>query len=111
MNKSSHLRDKKIDIVYNKAGVDKCGYRNLPEYEPIKNGEKIWAYYRQLSQNEFISAMTNNLKTESLFEISWRSDLNTDCKIRYKNQIHEIIRIDDFEGNKEILKIYTKKIN
>jgi SPP1 family predicted phage head-tail adaptor len=104
-------KDKKITIMeYTDGELNQLGERTQ-ELTPLHGGEDIWAYYRHLSGNEFFAAATTNSKVEALFQIAWRNDIDTWMIIRYKNKNYNITNIDDFEGNKENLKIYAYSIN
>lgn len=107
--KGNHARNKKITILEPIEVDSPFGSSN--KYEPLKDGENIWAYYRHASGSEFYAAQANNIKVEVVFEIAWRDDLETNFKIRYKGQDYDISRIDDFEGYKEPLRIYAYKVN
>lgn len=104
------LKNKKITILQSVDGQDEAGF-NTEKWEPLPNGENIWAYYRSLSGKEFFAAGTTNSKVEVLFQIAWHKDIKTYHKIRYKGKDYYITRIDDFEGNKNDLKIYAYAIN
>ena len=102
------LKDKKINILKQSQERDESG-------EPIDVfitvAENIWAYYRQISGSEFFAAATSNTKVEAIFEINWRNDIDTTMVIEYKGEKYGITRIDDYEGYKNDLKIYTYKVN
>ena len=104
------LKDKKITIVAWKTIEDEIG-QDIGVFEPIENGENIWAYYRQTSGKEYFAAAAVNAREEAIFIINWRNDIATNMEIEYKGQSYNITRIDDFEGYKKDLKIYahTKK--
>lgn len=108
--KRNRIRDKKITIMTLVDAKDKDGYPTN-KLEPLPGGENIWAYYRHASANEFYAAHTTNIKVEVIFEIVWRNDIDTYCKIRYKGKDYNITRIDDYEGRKQILRIYAYKVN
>lgn len=110
MANNRHLRNKKITImqlttVQNENGFDE------EKLMPLPGGENIWAYYRYCSGKEFFAAAAINTKVEVIFEIAWRNDIDTYCKIRYKGKDYDITRIDDYEGYKTILRIYAHKVN
>lgn len=101
-----HIKDKKISIIAYQEIVDDAG--DVIEGEaPLY--ENIWAYYRQASGNEIYLAAQVQTKIEVVFEISWKPDIDTNMKVRYKGQDYNITRIDDFEGGKNDLKIYAYK--
>lgn len=110
MTKSSHIKDKKVTIMYFTNEKDEDGYP-IEKYIPLPGGENIWAYYRHASAKEFYAAHTTNIKVEVIFEIAWRNDIDTYMQIKYKGKDYDITRIDDFEGYKRDLRIYAYKVN
>lgn len=106
-----HRKDKKITILEYVSTVDED---NIPikGYFPMKGAENIWAYYRHLSGEELFIAQGNSSKANVIFEINWRSNIkNTNMKVLFNGEEHEITDIDDFEGKKTDLKIYAYKFN
>ena len=69
----------------------------------------VWAYYRQLSGKEYYAANAENVQEEIMFQINYRNDLTTRHVIRYRGELWDITRIDDYEGRKEDLKVYCKR--
>ncbi|NFL77875.1 head-tail adaptor protein [Clostridium sporogenes] len=110
MAENRHLRDKKITIMQLTTVQDEDGF-DEEKLIPLPGGENIWAYYRHTSANEFYAAHTTNIKVEVIFEIAWRNDIDTYCKIKYKDKDYDITRIDDYEGRKQTLRIYAYKVN
>lgn len=106
IKKNNRLRDKKIDIVKPVKEYDDYG-ESIDELQTI--AANIWAYYRQVSGNEFFSALTANTKVDALFNIAYRKDIDTTCKIRFRGKLYDITRIDDYEGYKKTLTIYATR--
>lgn len=104
------LKDKKITIMKQISETNSNGFPQK-KLIPLQGGENIWAYYRYASGKEFYAAATTNSKVEVIFEIAWRKDIDTYCKIRYKGKDYNITRIDDYEGYKRNLRIYACRIN
>lgn len=44
-----------------------------------------------------------------MFQLNYRNDLTTRHVIRYRGELWDITRIDDYEGRKENLKVYCKR--
>ncbi len=105
-----YLKDKKISVVSLQTGKDEDGFP-VEEWGPIPGGENIWAYYRHSTGKEFYEAATVNVKVEAIFIINWRNDVTTDMKIQFRNELYDIVQIDDYEGYKKDLKIYAYKID
>lgn len=72
-------------------------------------GAPVWAYFRQLSGKEVFAAATINYKEEMLFTINYRKDITTAHVVRYKGVLHDITRVDTFEGYKEDLTLYCSR--
>lgn len=104
------IKDKKITIMRSIEVEDEDGFGTMQKFIPLKGGENIWAYYRHISGKEFFQAAKLNTKSECIFEINWRKDINTSMRIKYRDELYEICQIDDFEGYKKDLKIYAYKI-
>ncbi|MCI1478971.1 MAG: phage head closure protein [Clostridium beijerinckii] len=106
-----YRKDKKISIIGLTVGYDDIG--NPIETEvPVPGCENIWAYYRHLSGTEYFGvAIEVNTKVEVIFQINWRTGIDTTMKILYNKEKYSITQIDDFEGKKSDLKIYAYKIN
>jgi head-tail adaptor len=95
------LKDKKI-MIYN----DISGTR-VPQFMPIHPG-KLWAYTRQLSQDETHAARIASSQEERLFIINWRGDLHPSFVIRYRDKWYHITRIDPYEDYKNDIQIYVE---
>ena len=52
------------------------------------------------------AAAAANYKEEVLFKVNYRTDLTTANVIRYNGRLHNITRIDTFEGYKQGLTLY-----
>ncbi len=102
------LKDKKITLLeLVVTGRDK--WENpITEKRPIENGKNIWAYVRHTSGREYYAARATQTEEEKVFVINWRDDITTENLIEYKGEEYDIVRIDDFEGYKENLKLYAK---
>jgi SPP1 family predicted phage head-tail adaptor len=110
------LKDKKIIIYKEVQGEpDPDGYGgSTVTYQPVHTG-KLWAYVRQLSQQEVFEAMRVSVDEDMLFVVGWDSTIATlrpgSSYLKYKSKCFEITRIDTFEGYKEDLQIYAKLSN
>lgn len=107
--KSSRKKDKKITVLVSVAKKNDSG-KTIYVWEPLPGGENIWAYYRHASANEIHLAVAIETQVDVIFEVRWRNDLNTAMRIQYKGDQYHITRIDDYEGNKETLRIYANTI-
>lgn len=99
-------KDKKIRILSYVHSVDSMGF-GIDEWQPIHSG-RLWAYYRQLSGNEYYASAMVNATEEVVFTINYRTDVTTEMLIEYGGKYYDITRIDNFEGYKDDLNIYGK---
>ena len=109
----SHLKDKKITIYFKSHSTDPEGYP-IEGFKPVHPGS-LWAYKRQFSAKEYYAAKTTNIEEELLFIVNWRADLITENSInyyiRYGDEWYDIERIDTYEGYKNDLRIYAKRMD
>lgn len=103
------LKDKKIRILQYIHSTDEYGF-GLDEWKPIHNG-KLWAYYRQLSGNEFYAAAMVNASEEVVFTINHRTDVTTEMLVEYKGKFYDITRVDNYEGYTDDISLYCKLSN
>ncbi|SCC50690.1 MULTISPECIES: phage head closure protein [Priestia] len=103
-----YIKDKKLTILEMAAN---SGPEPGETARPLKNGENIWAYYRQASANEIAMFSTTVYKVEVIFKIAWRNDIDTTMKVLFRGKEYAINRIDDFEGYKQDLTIYAYALN
>lgn len=102
------LKDKKIIIFKEFTRVDEIGNSRTKAYKPIHNG-KLWAYTRQLSMNEKFNYGADRVEIEQLFIVNYRNDVKVGMYILYKDNYYRITSIDNYEGYKDDLKLYTSK--
>lgn len=98
------LKDKKIEISEYQYTRDKIG--NM--IKTLVTVAVVWAYFRQLSEQEVVTGISNKTNETVLFQISYRTDIKTTHVIRYKGILYDITRVDVFEGYKEDLTLYGK---
>ncbi len=99
------LKDKKIDLVTFASIINENGYPVTVETTIAS----VWAYFRQLSGNEYFSANAERVREEVLFLIDWRDDVDTSCCVRYNGALYDITRVDVFEGYRADLTLYCKR--
>lgn len=100
------LKDKKIRILEYFHGTDDHGFA-VDEWRPLHSG-RLWAYYRQLSGNEFYASAMVNVAEEVVFTINFRKGITNEMLIDFGGKLFEIVRIDDYEGYKDDLNLYCK---
>lgn len=104
----AHIKDKKVSILIPTEETNENGDRVTVWKVPLTGAENIWAYYRHLSGREFWASQKVNAEEEVIFEINWRSGIDTFMRVLFRGAQYEITNVDDFEGNKEDIKIYAK---
>ncbi|MDP4153278.1 MAG: phage head closure protein [Bacillota bacterium] len=106
------LKDKKIRIQKPvKVGTGSFAttkWVDLGNSADTDQPKYLWAYYRHMSETETTAALATVAIAEVLFAVNWLPDITTAMRIVYKDITYQIVRIDDFEGRKEDLKIYAK---
>ncbi len=70
----------------------------------------IWAYFRQLSNDEYFTGVNTAVSEEVLFIVNWYKDISTFVQIKFEGEFYDITRIDCFEGGKNDLKLYAKRL-
>lgn len=101
---SKRLRDKKITI-YKRKTIDDGSLMPDVVYDPIHPG-KIWAYVRQVSDEEIFKAGGDYSRKSMLFEIAWRDDVKPEGYfVEYKGTFYNVKKMDTFEGYKDTIKL------
>lgn len=100
------LKDKKIELFEFRHTTDDIG--NQIEEEVLLTPTPIWAYFRQLSGQEYFAAASTQSTEEVVFTINWRNDISTYTEVKYKGKRYNITRIDPFEGYKSDISLYCK---
>lgn len=103
------LKDKKIRIIAYVHTVNEHDF-GVDEWQPIHNG-KLWAYYRQLSGNEFYASAMVNAAEEVVFVVNHRTDVTTEMLVEYGGKFYDIKRIDNYEGYTDDISLYCKLSN
>lgn len=107
MNNQYKLKDKKISVW----SFTDTTIKGVVKRIYAKEYENIWAYYRHNRGTAYFKD-SNDLtvyddNAAALFVINNRS-LDINWLITYKSRIYEIVRIDDFEGYHDDIKVYCK---
>ncbi|WP_352399092.1 phage head closure protein [Anaerotignum sp.] len=100
------LKDKKIELFKKEYIEDDIGQQRLVLSNITPS--PIWAYFRQLSGQEYFAAASTQATEEVLFTINWRNDIDTYIQVKFRGKFYNITRIDSFEGNKTDLNLYCK---
>jgi len=94
------LKDKKIKLITKTSERDSIG-QTITAYKYISN-KKLWAYARQLSQDQIFQAAAYSVDETRFFVINNRKDLAVYDFIEYKGKYYSITRIDtrdDYNGD------------
>lgn len=84
------MRDYRCKIDFLKRIKEKDEYGEpIDSWEPFKTG--IWASKDPLIGKEFFTALTTDNKVEVKFNMRFIPDITSDMRIRYGNEIYEII--------------------
>lgn len=101
------LKDKKINIYIERYLPNGNGYTTKVT-EPL--ALNVWAYFRQLSGKEIFAAAAYRYDEEVLFTINYRAGLTTVCYVEYGGVKYNVNRIDTFEGYKQHITLYCKRM-
>ena len=101
-NNQYYLKDKKIQLITKIIDKD---YVELG-YKYIVDGY-VWAYAKQLSQDQIYEARTHGEAENRLFVLNYRTDLKLYDFIAYKDKYYTITRIDTTDDYNTDMYIYT----
>ena len=100
-----HLKDKKITI-YEVVSASNENSMPVTKYRPI-HPSGVWAYVRDMSTEERISAQLVGSKEEAVFAVNWRPDVKLPLCVAFRGQWYKVERIDAFEGYKSDLRLFV----
>ena len=95
-------------IIYRKKYVPNGNGYTTKVTEPV--ALNVWAYFRQLSGKEIFAAAAYRYDEEVLFTINYRAGLTTACYVEYSGVKYSVTRIDTFEGYKQDITLYCKRM-
>ncbi|WP_074628960.1 phage head closure protein [Bacillus cereus] len=98
----------KLDKRLSFQGKDEEARR--PDGDPIegyKDSFTVWGSFIFLKGRKYFEAATANSEIQGETEIRYRSDVNADMKIKYKNVIYDIVSVIPTE--KHTLSIMWKR--
>ena len=108
-NAKRRLKDKKIELLKPSSGdyidKDSQGFK-LQSLEPVC--PSVWAYYRHLTGREMYTNNTTIPRENVMFVINWRRDISTRNVVRFRGELFDIVRVDDFQGYKSDIVLYCK---
>ena len=105
MKNQYFLKDKKISLVAQRTILDEYG---APYNGYCYIAENIWAYTRQLSQEQKLESIQLGDNETRLFVLNFREDLKLYDIIKYKDKFFSITRIDTKDDYRTELFVYCK---
>lgn len=94
------IKDKKVQIFALKTKIIADYEQVVKTYIHSKESGGLWAYVRELSENERFSAQAVQVEETTQFKIVYNQKLNTELFIEFGNKTYEIVSIDKYEFNK-----------
>lgn len=102
-----HKKDKKVMLITKKAIKDKYGNSTVSyQYLTVS---PIWAYARQLSQEQTFTARQYGDNETRLFVLNYRDDLKLYDFIEYRGAYYSITRLDTQADYRGELYVYVKE--
>ena len=99
MKNQYYMKDKKVKLIKKYSRRDSIG-QTIRGYKYITN-KSVWAYARQLSQDQVFQAAAYSVAENRFFVLNYRNDLAVYDFIEYKGKFYTITRIDtkdDYNG-------------
>lgn len=104
------VKDKKVQVFGIKITV-KDGYEVVVKtYIHSKESGGLWAFVRELSENERFSAKAVQVEETTQFKIVYNPKITTELYIEFGGKTYDIVSIDKFEFNKTDLVIRANEI-
>lgn len=104
------VKDKKVQVFGIKTAV-KDGYEVVVKtYIHSKKSGGLWAFVRELSENERFSAKAVQVEETTQFKIVYNPKITTELYIEFGGKTYDIVSIDKFEFNKTDLVIRANEI-
>lgn len=101
------MKDKQIKLIKRTAASNAGGYARVT-YQYMTEGF-IWAYTRQLSQDQMYAAHAHMTEEERFFVVNYRNDLKLYDMVEYKGVFYSITRLDTQDDYNTDLFIYVEK--
>lgn len=104
------VKDKKVQVFGIETAV-KDGYEVVVKtYIHNKESGGLWAFVRELSENERFSAKAVQVEETTQFKIVYNPKITTELYIEFGGKTYDIVSIDKFEFNKTDLVIRANEI-
>lgn len=102
-----YRKDKKVKLMKGTTTRDKYG-NSVRAYRYL-TAAAIWAYARQLSQDQKFAAAQYGDHETRLFVLNYRTDLEVYDFIEYRGEFYEITRLDTQDDYNGELFVYVKE--
>ena len=106
MRNQYFLKDKKVKLVTKYS--EKNPYGSYVTYYKYLSNKELWAYARQLSQDQVFEAKTYGEDESRFFVINNRSGLKIGDFVEYKGKYYTITRLDTTDDYNGDLFIYVR---
>ncbi len=104
------VKDKKVQVFGIKTVV-KDGYEVVVKtYIHSKESGGLWAFVRELSENERFSAKAVQVEETTQFKIVYNPKITTELYVEFGGKTYDIVSIDKYEFNKTDLVIRANEI-
>lgn len=104
------VKDKKIRLFRLKTKVVEGYEKVVKTYIHSKESCGLWAYARELSQNERFSAKAVQVEESIEFKIVYNPKIISELFIEFNEKTYNIVSIDKFRFNKTDLVIKANEI-
>jgi len=102
-----YKKDKKVKLIRKTTTKDKYG--NSTRVYRYLTATAIWAYARQLSQDQKFAAAQYGESESRLFVLNYRDDLKVYDFIEYRGVFYQITRLDTQDDYNGELFVYVKE--
>lgn len=104
------VKDKKIKVFRLETRAVDTYEQVVKNYIHSKESGGIWAYVRELSENERFSAKSVQVEETIQFKIVYNPKILSEFFIEFAGKTYEIVSIDKYEFNKTDLVIRANEI-
>lgn len=101
MTYSAGLLDQRVTLQRRQSGVDSLGQAS----ESWQNVATVWGRVEPIRGREFFSAAQQQSETSVRVTIRYRTDIDTACRVMWRDQAHDIMAVIDPLARKETLEL------
>ena len=106
MKNQYYKKDKQVRLIQHYSAINANGYP-VAGYKYLVNGS-VWAYARQLSQDQIFQAQAYGSNETRLFVLNYRNDLRLYDLVEYKGKYYTVTRLDTTDDYNTELYVYVK---